>query len=290
MITTKKYVKSILPVIEETADKYSRGHLFVIAGSYGMAGAAILCIRAAFAAGVGYVTAAMPESIYPIVTAAVPEAVCLPYDPANMQEAESRFEKVFERCDAVVFGPGIGTLRDTLAPIVFSKVKKPLLIDADGLNALALLRQGLTEQEIPSGFFASCDVVLTPHEGECGRLLGRDRAYVHENRAEAAKQLSAEFSSTALLKGPKTLIFDVLKGLEAENPTGCAALARAGSGDVLSGVIGSLMAQGVRGFDAAAAGAYIHGLAGEKCRETIGVRSTMPGDLINALKKTDSFL
>ncbi|MBR3036923.1 MAG: NAD(P)H-hydrate dehydratase [Lachnospiraceae bacterium] len=274
MITTDIFVQEHLPVIGSAADKFSRGHLLVAAGSYGMAGAAILCIRAAYASGVGYVTAMMPKEIYPIVTAAVPEAVCLPYESENTADFAEKFAQAEEHCNAAVFGPGIGKFRAQAAHVVFEKTRRPLLVDADGLNALS---------EMDRLQFASTDIVLTPHEGEAGRLLKKDRLWVHENRAEAVRMLSAGFNAAALLKGPKTLVFDARTGNMAENPTGCEALARAGSGDVLSGLIGGLMAQGVKGYDAAVMGAYLHGLAGEYCKETIGVRGTMPGDVIRAL-------
>ncbi|MBP5225119.1 MAG: hypothetical protein J6Z38_06015, partial [Lachnospiraceae bacterium] len=138
MITSEQFVLEHLPKIGAAADKYARGHLLVVAGSYGMAGAAILCIRAAFASGAGYVSAMMPGTVYPVITAAVPEAVCLPYGEGDGDGFRRQFEKAAGRCDAVVFGPGTGTLRDMLAGPVF-ETEKPLLIDADGLNALAAL-------------------------------------------------------------------------------------------------------------------------------------------------------
>ncbi|MBQ6036946.1 MAG: hypothetical protein IJL43_06485, partial [Lachnospiraceae bacterium] len=116
MITTDTFVQEHLPVIDSMADKFSRGHLLVAAGSYGMAGAAILCIRAAYASGVGYVTAMMPKEIYPIVTAAVPEAVCLPYESENMADFAEKFAQAEEHCNAAVFGPGIGKFRAQAAP------------------------------------------------------------------------------------------------------------------------------------------------------------------------------
>ncbi len=277
MITDEQFVRANLPNISADSDKYTRGHLLVAAGSYGMAGAAILCIRAAFASGVGYVSALMPESIYPIITMAVPEAVCMPYSTSDENSFRRQFDRAVGRCDAVVFGPGVGALRDCLAAPVF-ETEKPLLIDADGLNALASLASAGNTPELHNA-------VLTPHEGECARLLQTTRRWVHENRAEAVRRASAGFYSSVLLKGPKTLIFDVRTGFDAENSTGCEALGRAGSGDVLSGLIGGLMAQGVQPAKASAMSAYLHGLAGDRCKQKLGVRGTMPSDLIIELKE-----
>lgn len=262
---TAAYVRDRLPEIRKEYNKYDRGRLLLIAGSYGMAGACILACRSALRSGIGYLNAAVPKEIYGIVAGAVPEAVFTVYEkPEDLAEA-------LGKADAVLLGPGLGTLRDDISAFVFSEGTKPLLIDADGLNALAAQPRA----------FSGRDVVLTPHEGEMARLLGTSSAEVRLDRRGALLRAAELYQAAVLLKGPETLVTgsDVI----LENHTGNPCLATAGSGDVLSGIIGTLMAQGVKASEAAAMGAWIHGSAGDLAAERFGIRSARPSDVIEMI-------
>lgn len=262
---TAAYVRDRLPEIRKEYNKYDRGRLLLIAGSYGMAGACILACRSALRSGIGYLNAAVPKEIYGIVAGAVPEAVFTVYEkPEDLAEA-------LGKADAVLLGPGLGTLRDDISAFVFSEGTTPLLIDADGLNALAAQPRA----------FSGRDVVLTPHEGEMARLLGTSSAEVRLDRRGALLRAAELYQAAVLLKGPETLVTgsDVI----LENHTGNPCLATAGSGDVLSGIIGTLMAQGVKASEAAAMGAWIHGSAGDLAAERFGIRSARPSDVIEMI-------
>ncbi|MBR0087625.1 MAG: NAD(P)H-hydrate dehydratase [Lachnospiraceae bacterium] len=262
-----------LPEIRREFNKYDRGRLFIIGGSYGMAGALIMAARAALRTGAGYVDLAMPESIYPVVTGAVPEAVCSVYRENSEESIRRTLEAGLERADAAVIGCGLGKLRDSVCPAFFEACRIPAAADADALNYLASLKEPL-----PLGD----KILLTPHEGEMARLLKTDSMTVHENRRESALKAAGMYKASVLLKGPDTLIFT--PGREpAVNRTGNAGMARAGSGDVLSGMIGALLAQGMELFDAAVFGAWLHGEAGDRCREKYGIRSMLPTDMIEMI-------
>ena len=284
MEITAEYVRKHLPVIQRDYNKYDRGRLLVVAGSYGMAGAAVLASKAALRSGIGYLNVAVPTEIYEILAVSVPEAVFTVYEKAE------DLETAIDKADAIVLGPGLGTLRDTVCPYVFKKAKKPLLIDADGLNSLATA----------PWHFKGRDVVLTPHEGEMARLLELPSSAVRSDRKGALIKASAAYGAAILLKGPDTLVTEAIylppreisedmEPVVIEEPeilvnhTGNPCLAAAGSGDVLSGVIGALMAGGVRGRDAAAMGAYIHGAAGDLAAERFGIRSARPLDVIERI-------
>ncbi len=272
-ITDEQFVRENLPVIPEEANKYTRGRLFLIAGSYGMAGALLMAAKAAFRSGAGFLDLMVPEKIYPVVTQAVPEAVCSVYDPADEADIRKKLLAGIEKADAVAIGPGLGILREKICPVVFENCRKPLLIDADAITFLA----GMPE-DLP----VSDDTVLTPHEGEMGRLLSCDFREIQKDREGAARKASLKYRASVLLKGPDTLILSKEQELFL-NPYRNAGLARAGSGDTLTGIIGSLMAQGMKGASAAAAGAYLHAEAGRIAREKLGVRSMLPSDLPDCL-------
>ena len=284
MEITARFVREHLPLIRREYNKYDRGRLLVIAGSYGMAGACVLASRAALRAGCGYLNVAVPKEIYGILALSVPEAVCTVYErPEDLDDA-------IDKADAVLLGPGLGTLREHICPHVFRKGKKPLLIDADGLNSLANAPWAFRDR----------DVVLTPHEGEMARLLELPVSSVRSGRKAALIRAAAAYGASVLLKGPDTLVTEAIHlppreaSEDAEpvvieepeilvNHTGNPCLAAAGSGDVLSGIIGAFMAGGVPARDAAAMGAYLHGLAGDLAAERFGVRSARPSDVIDMI-------
>lgn len=259
------------------ANKGDLGKLLLAAGSWGMAGACILAARAALRCGVGLVTLAVDHRIYPMVTQAVPEAVCLPLDwTSRRQESRERLCAALERATACVLGPGLGELAEAVCPTVLAHCAVPLLVDADGLNFAARHPEALEEAEAP--------LVLTPHPGEMARLCGDSIPEVQADRLGAAREKARETGAVVLLKGASTVICSP-RGRTAANPTGNPGMAKGGSGDALSGIIGALLAQGVPAFEAAVTGAYLHGLAGDLAAARLGQRSLLPSDLIDELPR-----
>lgn len=273
-------VQDLLPKRNPDANKYTVGTLLCICGSYSMAGAAVLCAKAALRAGAGLVKCAVPESIYPIVSAAVPEAVFLVL-PENSQGAICRegareIIKAAQKADAVVFGCGSKLCEDTvsLAVTLLTECSTPMIIDADGINALSKHINVLDE--------AHAGVILTPHEGEMSRLTGIPCESIREAREETAQSFADEHNCILVLKGMDTLV--ARKGKEIRrNTTGNSGMAVAGCGDVLSGIIGSFLAQGLRAVDAASLGVYVHGRAGDLAAMELTEYSMLPTDIIGFL-------
>jgi hydroxyethylthiazole kinase-like uncharacterized protein yjeF len=234
------------PVI--TSDKYRRGVLGVLAGSERYAGAAVLTTGGAVRGGAGMVRFASVRPVAEIVRQRWPEVVTTVIEPGDAKAALG-----VGQVQAWVVGPGLGTGEPAEALIdAVLGTELPVLVDADGLTVLAR-RRDLLRRMAPT--------VLTPHAGELARLLGVERADIEARRLEYARRAAAELSATVLLKGSTTLIAEQDRPVRV-NTNGTPWLATAGTGDVLSGLIGALLAGGVGAIDAAAAGAYLHGLAG----------------------------
>ncbi len=268
MITDISFVKANLPAIPEDANKYSKGYAVIFAGSYKMAGAAVLCGKASLKSGAGIVRLVVPKEIYPLCAGAFFEAVY----------SFSDEEVDLSKASAVAFGCGIGQSKEAenLLMKLLKENTKPLLIDADGINILAKHIDVLCK--------AKCPIVLTPHEGEMARLTGLTSEYIRNNREAVAKDFAVKYGVTLLLKGKNTVIASSAGQLMI-NPTGSVALATAGSGDVLSGIITALMSGGAKPFEAAVTGAYIHGLSGDFAQKDLGQRSVVASDIIEYLPK-----
>jgi ADP-dependent NAD(P)H-hydrate dehydratase / NAD(P)H-hydrate epimerase len=243
-------VAAILPRPSAESDKYRRGVLGLLAGSEQYTGAAVLSTGGAIRGGAGMVRLVSAAAAVGVVRQHWPEAVLTTYDPGRPDQAIDTAGRV----QAWAAGPGIGTGPEAhalLAAVLASSV--PVLIDADGLTVLAAHRELLARHP---------GTLITPHAGELARLLGADRADIEARRLHYARAAAAELGVTVLLKGSTTVIAQPQAGQPVlVNPTGSSWLATAGSGDVLSGLAGSLLAQGADPADAAAAGAYLHGLA-----------------------------
>ncbi len=261
-----------------TAHKGDSGRLFVLAGSPGFTGAAAMTCEAALRAGAGLVTLGIPSSLNAILEVKLTEAMTLPLPETDTQahspEALDRLRDRLADADALVAGPGFGRdprsgellrglLRDSATPAV---------IDADGLNLLS----PADERTFPS------HCVITPHPGEMARLLGTEIAAVQSNRLEVARSAASRFGCVVLLKGAATVIA-APDGRVAINSSGGPALATGGSGDVLSGILGAALARGLEPFEAAVAGAFLHGLAGEVAAERFGAPGAIAGDVIVAI-------
>lgn len=244
-------VAALLPTPRPESDKYRRGVVGVAAGSTAYTGAAVLAVGGAVRGGAGMVRYVGDPRPAGLVRARWPEAVI------TEGIAEGIMEGAPERAGQVqawVVGPGLGT--DAAAESVVRGVLAsdvPVLVDADGLTVLARHRDWLAPRTAPT--------LLTPHAGEFGRLQGLERAAVEADRLTQARLAARELGVTMLLKGSTTVVA-APDGRVRVNPTGTAALATAGSGDVLSGLCGALLAQGLEALDAAAVGAFLHGLAG----------------------------
>ena len=276
----KEMVRRLLPARTPQMHKGDFGHLFVLAGSCGFTGAAKLVCNAAYRSGVGLVTLGIPSTLAGAMTASLVETMLLPL-PATETEtfASGALEPALAFAankDAVVLGPGLSRHPETAA-FVHGLVRRcpvPLLIDADGLNALSVRMEALDEKGVPC--------VLTPHPGEMARLLKTTVRAVQEDREGAAAMLAGKHDCVVVLKGYRTVVACPVRGIHV-NTTGNSGLGTGGAGDVLSGIIGSLMAQGMDGFDAACAGVYVHGLAGDIAAELLTPRAMMASDVIDAL-------
>lgn len=240
-------VRSILKKREGSEHKGNFGHVLLVAGSEGMTGAAILSAKGAFRSGAGLVYMYVPRSIFQVIQISVPEAICI-----------DRAEKIsLERYDAVVFGPGLGVSesgRDMLRWLL-KEFEGPMVIDADGLNIIAAYDM-YSEIEL-----SMAKIIYTPHEGEAARHIET----AGKTRIERAMLLSDKLKGVSVLKGAGTIVTD---GNEMwVNTTGNPGMATAGSGDVLSGIVGSLCGQGYDILDAAVCSVFIHGLAGDIAAE-----------------------
>lgn len=272
---------ALLPARSRTAHKNDAGHILSLCGSYRMPGAACLCANAALRAGAGLVTAAYPESAYPAVSSHLTEAMSLPLPAAEdgtlSVDSLPVLKAFLDRATVLVAGCGLGQSDDVRAVLteLLKTFEGPALLDADALNNLAGDLPVLKERTAPT--------VLTPHPGEMARLTGKPVSELLTDRVSAAKTFADEYGVTVLLKGPDTVIASCDSEEIFVNATGNEGLAKGGSGDTLSGILGALLAQGTAPFEEAAAAAYYHGKAAEYAALDRALRSILATDLIEAL-------
>lgn len=269
----------LLPDREPDGHKGDYGHLLLTAGSPGKAGAAILACRAAVRAGAGLVTAAVPEPLLATVDLGSLESMTLglPAGPSG-HLAEAAVAAVLDAAEGksvLALGPGLGQEPVTAAAIrrIVLDCPLPVVLDADGLNAFAGRAGDLSLRR--------AETVLTPHPGELARLLGISTAQVQEDRVAAARGAAEETGAIVVLKGHQTLIAS--GNLVFVNPTGNPGMATGGTGDVLTGLVGGLLAQGMEALDAALVGVYLHGLAGDLAAAKTGQRALAAADLLDHL-------
>ncbi len=270
----------LLPERPADAHKGSNGKVLVLAGSVGMTGAAALASLSALRAGAGMATLGIPASLNPIMEIKLTEVMTVPL-PATAQqafaaEAAEPALRAAERADAVALGPGIGTAAETRDFVlrVLAGVAVPLVLDADGLNCAAESPQVLAER--------TAGLIITPHPAELSRLTGRSTEDILSDRIGAVKEAAQRFGCPVVLKGAHTLVADPA-GRVRINLTGSSGMATAGSGDVLTGCIAALLAQGLGPWEAALCGVYIHGSAGELAAVTVGEIGMLAGDITAAL-------
>lgn len=268
---TQEQVRGLLRRRSDFAHKGDMGSALIVAGSYGMAGAAVLCTRACLRAGAGKVTTHSARQNYAVLQTAVPEAM-MQADKEEMYVSETIETSDF---DAVAIGPGLGTGENT-AVAVIGQIRRtgcPMVVDADALNIIGSHRAWM--QQLPK------DIILTPHPKEFDRLMGTASASDFE-RLSKARDMAEHLGAFVLLKGHYSALCSP-DGKVVFNTTGNSGMATAGSGDVLTGIICGLLARGYQAQDAATLGMYLHGLAGDCAAERYGKESLTAGDIIEAL-------
>ncbi|MFR2127076.1 MAG: NAD(P)H-hydrate dehydratase, partial [Dorea sp.] len=271
----KDIYRKMLPDRPEDSNKGTYGRLLVIAGNKGMAGAAYLNAHAAYMTGAGLVRIYTSSDNREILQTLLPEAIITTYEEYNKEELLS----LLTWADGVCIGSGLGMSRlsEKILKTVIEYVKVPCLIDADGLNLLAENNNYLNQM-------AERRFVITPHMKEMSRLTGTPVEELKADRIQILKDFISRYRITCVLKDSRTLISSEEKGIRM-NLTGNSAMAKAGSGDVLAGVISGWMVQGKEAEDAAELGTYIHGLSGDLAKFEKGVYSVMARDLIEYISK-----
>lgn len=264
----------------DDSNKGTLGSLLCICGSYGMAGAAIMAGKAALRCGIGLLKIAVPKSIYPVCATNILESVYYPLEETSNGVISSKntdfLLEMCEKSSAVVIGCGLSVCDDTknLVQSVITNCEKPLVIDADALNCICNKPEILKNLKAPA--------IITPHPGEMARLLHSTPKAVNSNRENTAIDFTKKFGVVTVLKGAGTIIASP-DGEVYINHTGNSGMATGGSGDVLSGIIGSLLAQGAAPINAAAAGVFLHGTIGDLAAEKLGKISMLPTDMIDMI-------
>ena len=283
MIIDKSLVNSGIVKRTQESNKGTYGSLLTICGSYSMAGASILAGKGALRCGIGLLKMAVPKSIYPIVASAIYESVFYPVSE-NENGTHNKYETPFlleksKESNAVLIGCGMQNNRDTyfIVNSFLEKCTVPIVLDADALNAICSNLDALKLAKVP--------VVITPHPKEMARLLKVSVAEVQSNREQVAVNFAREYNVYVVLKGHNTVVASP-NGDVFVNTTGNAGMATGGSGDVLAGMISSLLAQNPKKpLECACAGVYLHGMAGDIAKVKFGEISMLPTDLINCIPK-----
>lgn len=264
----------------DDSNKGTLGSLLCICGSYGMAGAAIMAGKAALRCGIGLLKIAVPKSIYPVCATNILESVYYPLEETSNGVISSKntdfLLEMCEKSSAVVIGCGLSVCDDTknLVQSVITNCEKPLVIDADALNCICNKPEILKNLKAPA--------IITPHPGEMARLLHSTPKTVNSSRENTTINFAKKFGVVTVLKGAGTIIASP-DGEVYINHTGNSGMATGGSGDVLSGIIGSLLAQGASPINAAAAGVFLHGTIGDLAAEKLGKISMLPTDMIDMI-------
>lgn len=275
-VVNAEYIRKLLPVRDPQSHKGDYGKILLICGSRGYTGAAALAAMGALRSGAGVVYLMVPESIYAIEAAKLWEPVVIPAADENGMLSAAASDKIMEylpKMDAVLIGPGLGQSDGTLAAVktVLEHYTGPVVLDADGINVLSGHKDILRDRTAPT--------ILTPHMGEFVRIGGN----VQTDRIQAAGELSRELGCIVLLKGHRTVITDHKACFV--NETGNPGMATGGSGDVLAGIIVSLLGQGLDPLDAAACGAYLHGASADLAAEQTGQYGMLPQDMLSFLPR-----
>lgn len=282
-VIDRQMAASVLPFRKPDSNKGDCGRVFIITGSNGMTGSGCLASTAALRAGAGLVYTGVPASLAPIYCSRLTEPIVIPLEDCGTGIlaalcTESILEKL-DRMDAVAVGPGLTVTDDIrrIVTFVIENCKAPLILDADALNAISSDPSVL--KRLKTG------AVVTPHPGEMARLMGMSIKDVQADRIGNASRFASEYGVTVALKGSRTVVA-YPDGKVLINMTGNAGMATAGTGDVLTGIIAGIAAQGTDADAAAAAGVYLHGLAGDAAADYKGMRGIVAGDLVDFLPVT----
>ena len=269
-------VLSCLPDRKPDSHKGDYGKILLLCGSMGYTGAAALAAMGALRMGAGLVYLGVTQSIYAIEAVKLTEAVVFPLPDRDGMLDASALDKLLpmlENMDAVLMGPGLGVSPGTEAVVttVLRQYDGPVVLDADGINLMTAHKDILRGRTAPT--------ILTPHAGEFVRFGG----VLSEDRTESAVKLAVELGCLVLLKGHRTVITDGHRIYV--NPTGNPGMAVGGSGDVLAGMIVSLLGQGIEPLAATACAAWLHGAAGDRCAQTLGQYGMLPSDMLQELPR-----
>lgn len=278
-------LRDLIPSGPRDAHKGQFGHVLVLGGSIGMSGAPAMTARAALRSGAGLVTVVAPSTVQKVIAAKLDEAMTLPVEEKDGAFCAQSFETVrraAERCDVLCVGPGATQNPEAqdLMVRVLREIDKPGVVDADGLNALACRSDELMNRKTP--------LVMTPHPGECARLLGSSADAIQSDRIGAVRSAAGRYRAVVVLKGAGSLIADGRKAGAVPiriNTTGNPGMASGGSGDSLTGIIGALLGQGLDAFDAACAGTYLHGRSGDIAAAEKGQIGMIAGDIIESIPR-----
>lgn len=281
-ITDECQAKALLPKRPPDAHKGSCGTVLVLAGSIGMTGAAALTAMSALRAGAGMVYLGIPESLNDIMETKLTEVITKPLPETRTRTLSvAGFDKIrnlLARADVLAVGPGLSSHPETaeLVGLILSQITMPAVVDADALNASAAKPEILYDVKAP--------LILTPHYGEMARLMRRDISVIKGDPLAAAQEAAAHFCQTVVLKGAPSVIAQP-KGPLWINSTGNAGMATAGSGDVLTGILAGLLAQGLKTTEAARLGTYLHGMAGDLAAEDKTHFAMLAGDILENLPR-----
>ncbi len=279
-LITRHEAVSLLPVRPPFSHKGNHGRILVIAGSVGLTGAAVLASSAAVRSGAGLVTLGIPSGLYNIAASKLTEVMTLPLADSGSGFLSSKcieyLEDLLKNFDVIALGPGLGCSTEITEVVswLVEHAEVPLVIDADGINSLSLNIDVLTKAKAP--------IVFTPHPGEMARLTGSQVKDVLENKMDVITGFSARWNCTVVLKDWRT-ITAAPDGQVFINTTGNAGMATGGTGDVLTGMIAAFAGQGMSPEAAAAAGAYVHGLAGDISADRKGQMGMTAGDLVESI-------
>ena len=268
-------IESMFKPRKQNTNKGDYGHMLCICGSEGMAGAAIMCGKAALRSGTGLVHMVVPKEIYPIVAGQLTEPI---YTVLYRERMLQQLDEAMEKATACVIGCGMGTSETAklILTYVLKHFKHPIVLDADALNIVSEDIELLQNTTVP--------LILTPHPGEMARLLKITTKEVQRNRLQISREFAKKHGITLVLKGSGTVVA-AHYGKISMNPTGNAGMAKGGSGDVLAGMIGGILAQGEAPFEAARTAVYLHGMAGDKCADKLSQISMLPTDMIEELPR-----
>ncbi len=269
-----EYIRNIVSSRPRDSHKGSNGRGLILAGSEGMAGAAVMCACSALRGGIGLLKVLCPDSVRPAFYA-LPEAMVQPCGESWTACDRERLAELISWADCICIGPGMGRdCADTVKAVL--DCGKPAIVDADGLNAISEKKMQYLLHE---------NVIITPHPGEMARLTGLAVKEITADPARIAAEYAARWSCTVLLKGAQSHIASH-DGRTARNVSGNPGLAKGGSGDVLSGIILALLGQGLRPYEAACAGAYILGASADRAMDILRERMLMSRDVTAAIADT----